>query len=73
MLADGARDRLRAARLDDRAIEKLADRYTSENRDENVDAFIVWALENAAVDEASEQSFPASDPPSTWASSGGTA
>lgn len=28
---------------------------------------------DAVVDESSEQSFPASDPPSTWASSGGTA
>lgn len=28
---------------------------------------------DGAIDERSEQSFPASDPPSTWASTGGNA
>jgi hypothetical protein len=78
-LADRSRDRLRAEGLDDEAIQKLAVRYVAEERGDDLDAFIRWAADTAGrhesgadPDEMGEQSFPASDPPSTWASSGGT-
>ena len=74
MLANRARDRLRDAGLDDPTIERLADRFIAEDRGEDLDAFVAWARTNGApsdtVDEASDQSFPASDPPSSWASAG---
>ena len=74
LLAEKARDRLREAGLDDPTIERLADRYIAEDRGEDLDAFVEWAradgVPSDTVDEASDQSFPASDPPSSWASAG---
>lgn len=47
MLANQARERLQAAGLDDQTIDKLADRYIAEDRGEDLDAFVAWALESA--------------------------
>ena len=47
MLANQARDRLHEAGLEDQTIERLADRYIAEDRGEDLDAFIAWAIENA--------------------------
>ena len=48
MLANQGRERLRSAGLSDPTIERLADRYIAEDRGEDLDAFVGWAVENAA-------------------------
>lgn len=76
-LANEARERLRSQGLDDPTIDKLADRFVGEDRGEDVDVFIEWAQrQDMSVpdpEDMSEDSFPASDPPSTWATAGGAA
>lgn len=49
MLANQARERLQSAGLDDPTIERLADRYIAEDRGEDLEAFIDWALESAGA------------------------
>ena len=77
LLANETRDRLRAKGLPDERIDRLADSFIALNRGQDQNEFIAWALDHAAetdaerVDEVVEDSFPASDPPSSWASSGG--
>jgi hypothetical protein len=77
LLANEARDRLRAEGLDDVTFDKLADRFIVEGRGDDVDEFIAWSrdqiVSGSEPDDMSEDSFPASDPPSTWATAGGAA
>jgi hypothetical protein len=77
MLANEARERLQSQGLDDPTIDKLADRFVGEDRGEDVDVFIEWAqrqdMSVPTPEDMSEDSFPASDPPSTWATAGGAA
>jgi hypothetical protein len=49
LLANEARDELRAARLDDRAIDALADRFIAEDRGEDLRSFVTWATEQAGA------------------------
>ena len=82
LLANEARDLLRAEGIPDVGIDRLAHRFIAESRGEERDAFIAWAIEqskgaspaparpDSGVDKVGEDSFPASDPPSTWASAG---
>jgi hypothetical protein len=78
LLANETRDRLREKGLPDERIDRLADAFIALDRGQDQEAFIAWALSQAPetdsdrVDQASDGSFPASDPPSTWASAGGT-
>lgn len=74
MLANEARERLRPEGFDDATIDRLADQYTIQNRGGDLADFIDWALAHGELaahpddpDRTGEQSFPASDPPSTWA------
>ena len=75
VLANEVRDRLRAEGLDDASIERLADRYVADDRGADPEAFIEWARgqepSEPTPEEMSEDSFPASDPPSSWATAGG--
>jgi hypothetical protein len=73
-LANATRDRLKAEGFDDPTIERLADRYVDSHPGGDAVDFIDWALAHPELarhpddpDRTGEQSFPASDPPSTWA------
>lgn len=82
MLANQSRDALHHAGLGDPTIDRLADRFVGEDRGEDVETFIRWAVQQGSgretaqgsatdPDTASEDSFPASDPPPSWATAGG--
>lgn len=73
MLANQARERLKAEGFEDPTIDRLADHYQAGHPSGDLQDFIDWAMAHpsAAVhpddpDRTGEQSFPASDPPSTW-------
>ena len=73
-LADRARQRLKLEGFDDRAIDLLAERYVDRHGADDVEDFVDWALAHREAaahpddpERTGEQSFPASDPPSTWA------
>jgi hypothetical protein len=72
-LADQARERLKPEGFDDPTIDRLAESYAGSHGAGDVEDFIDWALAHREVarhpddpDRTGEQSFPASDPPSTW-------
>ena len=75
LLANDVRDRLRTHGIDDETIDRLADRYIAEDLGHDPGEFIEWARRQQpsepTPEEMSEDSFPASDPPSTWATAGG--
>ena len=74
MLANQARDRLKAEGFLDPTIDRLADLYVATDRSAgDFGDFVEWALAHREVglhpndpERTSEHSFPASDPPSTW-------
>lgn len=71
-LANQARRRLKDEGFDDVMIDRLAERYVGSHGADDLEDFIDWALAHREVaqtddlDRTGEQSFPASDPPSTW-------
>jgi hypothetical protein len=74
MLANRARERLRAEGFEDQTIDLLADRYLAGHPSGSLEDFIDWAMAHPSAaahpddpDRTGQQSFPASDPPSTWA------
>ena len=73
-LADRARDRLRTEGFDDPTIDRLAGHYLTGHPSGSQEDFIDWAMAHPSEaahpddpDRTGKQSFPASDPPSTWA------
>ena len=73
MLANQARERLKPEGFDDPTIDRLAETYVETHGADDLEDFIDWALAHREVarhpddpDRTGEQSFPASDPPSTW-------
>jgi hypothetical protein len=71
--ANEARERLRAEGFEDQTIDRLAEHYLSGRPSGSLEDFIDWAMAHPSAahpddpDRTGEQSFPASDPPSTWA------
>ena len=74
MFANQARERLRAEGFEDLTIDRLAERYLAGHPSGSLEDFIDWAMAHPSAaahpddpDRTGKQSFPASDPPSTWA------
>lgn len=71
-LANQARERLKPEGFDDATIDRLAESYAGSHGADDLEDFIDWALAHREAahpddpDRTGEQSFPASDPPSTW-------
>jgi hypothetical protein len=49
LLMNDARSRLRALGLDDEVIRRLADRFVAEDRGQDADVFVDWALAHRDV------------------------
>jgi hypothetical protein len=73
MFANQAREHLRAEGFDDPTIDRLAEHYLAGHGSGSLEDFIDWAMAHPSAahpddpDRTGKQSFPASDPPSTWA------
>ena len=73
ILANEARERLQAEGFEDATIDRLADHYLAGHPSGALEDFIDWSMAHPSAaahpddpDRTGEQSFPASDPPSTW-------